>query len=92
MKREDILNGLQEAKERGLISPTQGNQDLEQRVKLFLNLLADNVPVSDAATQAGISMALVEKLADLGKSSTSASSPSTNFLFFPFPIEIKPFK
>jgi hypothetical protein len=86
-----ILKGYLQAFERGLISSDQGNQDLEGRVRHFLNLVADNVPALDAAEEAGVSMALIEKLADLGRSSTPTTSRSSDNPFFPFPRELKPF-
>jgi hypothetical protein len=87
----DIIKGLQQAIKSGLISAEQGNADLEGRVKNFLNLIRDNVPAIEAAADAGVSLALIEKLASMGKSSIATTCDKSDFPFFPLPSEIKPF-
>jgi hypothetical protein len=67
----DILRGLEVAKERGLISREQGNESLSVRVKNFLSFSQQGVSIPEAAEIARVSMALIEKLADLGSSSRS---------------------
>jgi hypothetical protein len=69
LNKNDILLGLEVAKERGLISSEQGNESLSVRVKKFLSFSQQGVSTPEAAARARVSVALIEKLADLGSSS-----------------------
>lgn len=63
---ENIEQGLAVAKKRNLIGSTQGNQELEFRVKEFLARVQNGVPVSVAVRDSGVSMALISKLGKFG--------------------------
>lgn len=68
-----VARGLAAAQSQGLISPQRGNAALAGRVQAFLSRLRQGQPAAAAARQAGISMALVEKLSAMG--SVSAPAP-----------------
>lgn len=69
LNQYDIQRGLEVAKEKGLISTEQGNESLFERVKNFLSFSQQGVSTPEAAARARVSVALIEKLADLGSSS-----------------------
>ncbi|MGH2416425.1 MAG: hypothetical protein ACRDEA_22575, partial [Microcystaceae cyanobacterium] len=76
----EIERGLQVAKDKGWISQGQGNQALEWQVRSFLTLVEQGTPMPQAAKQAGISMALIQKLASLGDSSVfQGTQPASAF-------------
>lgn len=64
---QDIERGLQVAKSRNLLGASQGNQRLLIRVQNFLDLVSSGTTLQSAANQAGVSTALVSKLASLGE-------------------------
>jgi hypothetical protein len=67
----DIQRGLEVAKEKGLISSEQGNESLSMRVKNFLSFSQQGFSTPEAAARARVSIALIEKLADLGSSNST---------------------
>lgn len=73
---ENIELGLQIAKNRGLLSESQGNQELEVRVQNFLILARNGQPFKSAASQAGVSAQLIFKLAEFGYEQSQVSRPS----------------
>lgn len=80
LNQYDILLGLEVAKERGLISSEQGNESLSMRVKNFLSFSQQGFQPTEAAARARVSMALIYKLADWGKSSlVRHNNPFTPF-------------
>jgi hypothetical protein len=83
---QDIERGLQVAKSRNLLGRSQGNQRLELRVQNFLALVSSGTTVQSAALQAGVSMALVSKLAELG--TTKALTPISETPAIPMPNRV----
>lgn len=73
---DNVEQGLQIAKSRGLLSKSQGNQELEARVQNFLLLARNGEPFKFAARQAGVSMQLIFKLAEFGVGQNQAGDPS----------------
>lgn len=69
-----VEQGLLTAEARGLIAKSD---PLWDRVQSFLAALRQGVPATEAATQAGISQALVVRLAELG---TASNSPTVQDL------------
>lgn len=63
---DDIERGLQVAKARKLLGRSQGNQSLEIKVQNFLALVRNGLSIQGALKQAGVSMALISKLGELG--------------------------
>lgn len=63
----DVQRGLSIAKARGFISELNGNATLEYLVLDFIALVRNGVSPVEASARAGISLAAVERLADLGK-------------------------
>ncbi|NJO93881.1 MAG: hypothetical protein HC820_05115 [Hydrococcus sp. RM1_1_31] len=70
---QEILQGLQVARDKGLISRTQGNEALDWRVRNFLALLKQEMSPIQASRTARVSLALIEKLASLGQTTVRAS-------------------
>lgn len=62
-----IERGLSYAKKQGWISRSQGNVAVAMRVQRFLSMLRGGMSIDEAAQRAGVSMALVNKLAQLGE-------------------------
>ena len=62
---QQIARGLHAAQAQGLVAQ---DDPLWQRVQIFLELLGQHLPLSEAAAQAGISEALVQRLAEMGRS------------------------
>jgi hypothetical protein len=83
---QDIKRGLQVAKSRNLLGRSQGNQRLELRVQNFLALVSNGTTQRSAALQAGVSMALVSKLAELG--TTEPLTPATQTPAIPMPNRV----
>ena len=63
---DDIERGLQVAKARKLLGRSQGNQSLESKVQNFLALVRNGQSIQSAFKQAGVSMAVISKLGELG--------------------------
>ncbi len=61
--------GLQVASSKGLLGANANNQSLRAKVQNFLALARNGLAIPDAAQQAGISMGLITKLAELGMES-----------------------
>lgn len=74
----DIKQGLQVAKSQNLLGRNQGNQSLELRVQSFLALANRGENLQSAASQSGLSMQLIHKLAELGATATQASVASNS--------------
>ena len=70
---QQIRQGLTVAQSRGLISQKNNNLNLISRVESFLEQLKAGNPLEEAAANSGISMALVNKLSSLGRSSLTSS-------------------
>jgi hypothetical protein len=83
---QDIERGLQVAKSRNLLGKSQGNQRLELRVQNFLDLASSGTTLQSAALQAGVSMALVSKLAELG--TTEPLTPAMQTPAIPMPNRV----
>lgn len=64
----DIARGLQIAKSKKLLGANQGNQRLERRVQNFMVLARNGQSLQSAAQQAGVSVSLIQKLVELGRS------------------------
>ncbi len=62
-----VRQGLSYAKRQGWISLEQGNIAVEARVRQFLAMLRGGMNLNEAAQRSAISIALVEKLAELGE-------------------------
>jgi hypothetical protein len=73
-----VEQGLQIAESTGLISSDQGNIELRSRVTLFLALLEKGVEAPLAANQAGVSLSLISRLAELGSGSPNSTTPTPN--------------
>lgn len=63
---QNIEQGLKVAKSKRLLGKSQGNQNLELRVKRFLFLVRGGTKVSVAMKKAGVSPQLISKLEELG--------------------------
>ena len=63
---QNIEQGLKVAKSKRLLGKSQGNQNLELRVKRFLSLVKGGTKVSLAMKKAGVSPQLISKLEELG--------------------------
>jgi hypothetical protein len=63
---QNIEQGLKVAKSKRLLGKSQGNQNLELRVRRFLFLVRGGTKVSLAMKKAGVSPQLVSKLEELG--------------------------
>lgn len=92
-----VARGLAAAQAQGLISARRGNGALSARVQNFLALLRQGQPPEAAARQAGISMALVNKLSELGSAPepqpepTAAASPFPDSASFSIsPVSLPP--
>jgi hypothetical protein len=78
--------GLQVASSKGLLGANANNQSLRAKVQNFLALARNGLAIPDAAQQAGVSMGLITKLAELGTES-QFGGPNTNI---PVPAPISP--
>lgn len=63
---EDVEKGLRVAVAKKLLGANQGNQAVQTKVNNFLALCRNGVTITDAAQQAGVSMALITRLAEWG--------------------------
>lgn len=63
---DDVERGLLVAKSKKLLGQAQGNQNLEMRVQNFLANARNGALINTAAQQAGVSLALISKLAEFG--------------------------
>ncbi|MGP1385726.1 MAG: hypothetical protein ACTS2F_19355 [Thainema sp.] len=70
----DVRRGLQIAESWQMIRP---GQDLWQRLHRFLTLTRNGIPVPTAAQQAGVSVAVITRLADWGAQARDDSPPSS---------------
>ena len=76
---QEIRQGLKVAQERGLISDKNNNLSLIPRIESFLEQLKAGLALEAAAANSGISMALVNKLSNLGQTSLPSSNlPTSN--------------
>jgi hypothetical protein len=76
--RGAVEQGLLVAQSNGLIADDQGNTELRSRVTLFLALLEKGVEAPLAANQAGVSLSLISRLAELGSGSPNSTTPTPN--------------
>ena len=72
----EIERGLQVARSKGLISPSQGNQVLVERVQRFLELTRSGASFQEASVQAQVSVADLKQLAAMGQE--QSANPSAN--------------
>lgn len=68
-----IRRGLNVALDRGLIAEDQGNQEVRDRVQDFLANRKAGLSPAQSARNAGVSLALIERLAQMGETSDSDS-------------------
>jgi hypothetical protein len=73
---EAVEQGLQVAKSQGLISANQRNEALQAKVTNFIALVRNGTKPPEAAQKAGVSLALITRLAELGSQSAPSSAPS----------------
>jgi hypothetical protein len=64
----DVQRGLNVAKAQGMISELNGNVQLEYQVLDFIALVRNGTSPTEASARAGVTMAAIEKLAQIGKS------------------------
>jgi hypothetical protein len=64
----DVQRGLNVAKAQGMISELNGNIQLEYQVLDFIALVRNGISPTEASARAGVTMAAIEKLAQIGKS------------------------
>lgn len=68
-----IRRGLRVALERGLIAEDQGNEAVRDRVGQFISNRQAGLSPAQSARKAGVSLALIERLAHMGKTNDSVS-------------------
>ena len=80
---ENIELGLQVARSKRLLGRSQGNLELEKRVKTFLTLARNGESLKSAASSAGVSMQLILKLAEFGSEQRQVFNHSSTKTFQP---------